>query len=370
MTEVPSGIGAPRRGRLRVEVVLAEPGEDVRRERRAARAGSAQLVLDRLGELGHRHAGDDERRRRGHRPLDGDDRAPHRRELLGGLDPAQLVHEPRAGAQAVGAEDPGELERRLGPDPVADREDARAGGVARDALEDGRTRRPSRSRSRPRPRAARRRSKVANIRGSTNTGSAPGPEEGAGDPPVRVERLAEARHRPLDAGQVLEIRRRPEEESRDAFGLEALLEPTPSGGVVEHRASLVATLTVVVSIGPVLPLVGESSGSLRGNAADAPFRASEVHPHEPANVRDPSCVRLRGARKADHSETDAFFVRNGCPSGRARWVHCVRSERRVLLERCSGRELGSGAAVRQRSRLGGATRSGRGARDSSHRRPS
>ena len=164
----------PRGGRLRVEVVLAEPGEDVRRERRAARAGEAQLVLDRLGELGHRHAGHDERRRRGHRLLDRGDRAPHRVELLGGLDPAQLVHEPRAGAQAVGAEDPGEVERRLGPDPVADREHARARGGARDALEDGRTRRPSRSRSGPRRRAASRRSNAANIRGSTNTGSAPG----------------------------------------------------------------------------------------------------------------------------------------------------------------------------------------------------
>ena len=66
-----------------------------------------------------------------------------------------------------------------------------------------------------------------------------GPEEGAGDPPVRVERLAEARHGPLDAGQVLEIGRRAEEERRDAFGLEALPEPAPPGGVVEHRASLV-----------------------------------------------------------------------------------------------------------------------------------
>ena len=130
-------------------------------------------MLDRLGELGHRHAGDDERRRRGHRLLDGDDRAPHRVELLGGLDPAQPVHEVRAGAQAVGAEDLGEVERRLGPDAVADREDAGAGRVARDALEDGEpvVRLVHDHHS---PSGCRRRSKAANMRGSTNTGSAPG----------------------------------------------------------------------------------------------------------------------------------------------------------------------------------------------------
>ena len=199
--------------------------------------GAAQLVLDRLGELGHRDAGHDERRRRGHRLLDRVDRATHRLELLGGLDPAQLVHEPRAGLQPVGAEDPGEVERRLGPDPVADRELARACCGAGDALEDGEAvvglvhdedlavglLAEIERREHPRQHEHRLRA---------------GPEEGARDPTVCVERLAEARHGPLDSGQILEVGRGAEEERGDALGLEALPEPAPAGCVVEHRASL------------------------------------------------------------------------------------------------------------------------------------
>ena len=117
------------------------------------------------------------------------------------------------------ADDPPEVQRRLGPDPVADRDVA------------------------PMPRATR--SKAANPSSvSFTTTTSPGgllaqveqrehprqhehrvgagPEERAGHPAVRVRGLAEVRDVALDPGQVLEIGRRGEEERVDALGLEPL----------------------------------------------------------------------------------------------------------------------------------------------------
>ena len=65
-----------------------------------------------------------------------------------------------------------------------------------------------------------------------------GAEEGARDPAVRVLRLAEGRDHPLDAGEVLEIRGRREEEQVDAGLAHPLGEPPPPLGVVEHAAEL------------------------------------------------------------------------------------------------------------------------------------
>ena len=65
-------------------------------------------------------------------------------------------------------------------------------------------------------------------------GVAPGAEERAGDPAVSVRRLAEVRDLPLDAGQVLQVGRRREEERVDALLLEPLGEALLARGVVEH----------------------------------------------------------------------------------------------------------------------------------------
>ena len=65
---------------------------------------------------------------------------------------------------------------------------------------------------------------------------ASGTEERAGDPAVRVATLAEVRDLPLDAGQVLEVGGRSEEERVDALLLEPLGETPLARGVVEHAA--------------------------------------------------------------------------------------------------------------------------------------
>ena len=76
--------------------------------------------------------------------LDGPDRASDRLQLLGRLHPAKLVHERRAGAEAVEAEDPAEIQDRLGPDAVADCDSAVSSrGLARLART-SQSRRPSR----------------------------------------------------------------------------------------------------------------------------------------------------------------------------------------------------------------------------------
>ena len=59
-------------------------------------------------------------------------------------------------------------------------------------------------------------------------------EERSADPAVRVRDLAEVRDLPLDAGQVLEVGGRREEERVDALLLHALCEAPPALGVIEH----------------------------------------------------------------------------------------------------------------------------------------
>jgi hypothetical protein len=53
---------------------------------------------------------------------------------------------------------------------------------------------------------------------------------------VRIGDLTEIRDLPFDTGEVLEIRRRREEEHIDAFAVHALGETAPPLGVVEHSA--------------------------------------------------------------------------------------------------------------------------------------
>src|SRR5207247_11112698 len=61
-----------------------------------------------------------------------------------------------------------------------------------------------------------------------------GADEGTRDPAVGIRGLAEARDMPLDAGQVLEVRRRREEEHVDALFLHALGHAPAAPLVVEH----------------------------------------------------------------------------------------------------------------------------------------
>ena len=218
---------------VRVERVVVEPGEDVGGEGGALRAGGEQLVLDGLGELEHRDAGSDERRDGGHRLLDGDDRASHRGELVGVLRAAEPVDDRGAGAEAVEADCVSELKGRFRPDAVAGRDGARAADVLSDAREDGgavvglvdddhlAVGLLAQVEPGVHPREQKERLAV-------------GAEEGAGNPAVGVVDLAEAGDAALDAGQVLEVGGRLEEERVDAFLLEPLGESALARCVVEH----------------------------------------------------------------------------------------------------------------------------------------
>ena len=170
-------------------------------------------MLDRLGELEHRHAGHDERRDGGHRAFHGLDGATHRGELLVGLRPPELVDDVRAGLQPLEADGAAELERGLGPDAVADRN--RPVDLLRHALEergavvglvdDDHLARRLLAQVERGEHARKQEDRVAS-----------GAEEGARDPAVRVGGFAEVRDLPLDAGQVLEVGGRSEEERVDA----------------------------------------------------------------------------------------------------------------------------------------------------------
>ena len=141
----------------------------------------------------------------------------------------------RAGAQPVRAEDARELQRRLGPDAVADRDCTGDVQAARDALED---RRPLVGLVHDDHLAL---GLLVQVQDGEHArqqedGIRARPEERARDPAVRVRQLAEARDLPLEPRQVFEIGRRPEKERADAFGLEVLVESTSALCVVEHAA--------------------------------------------------------------------------------------------------------------------------------------
>ena len=120
----------------RVEARLVHAREDVRRERRRPGAREPQLELDLVAQLRHRHAWHDVRRDRRHRLLDRPARSSHRVELLLGLHAAEVVDERRPRPESLEAEDAAEIERRLSPDAVADRDRAGLPEALRDPLED------------------------------------------------------------------------------------------------------------------------------------------------------------------------------------------------------------------------------------------
>ena len=196
----------------------------------------AQLVLDRLGQLEHRHAGDDERRHGGHRPLHGHDRAPHRRQLLVRLDAAQLVDEARAGAEARrsrrrgrgSAPSPprrGRRRRRLAPSPRATRSKI----AVPSSVSLTTTTSPS---------GSSRRSKAANMRGKRNTGSAPGRKNAPVTQPCAYDASPKFGIWRSTPGEVLEVGRRREEERVDALLFHALRQARAARCVVEHHETL------------------------------------------------------------------------------------------------------------------------------------
>jgi hypothetical protein len=219
---------------MRVEVALVEPGEDVSREGRRARSGGTQLVLDRLRELRHCRSGNDQPCDGRHCLLHRRDRTLHRLELLRGLHTAQLVHQRRPGTKPIGAEDAREVERRLRPDAVSDRDGLGRAQAFRDAFEDrgtviglvddddfalGLN-----------PEIERREHAREDEDGLRVAG-----EEPAGDPAARVGCFAEVRDLPFDSGQVFEVGRRREEEHIDALRFHPFGQPPLPVRVVEHE---------------------------------------------------------------------------------------------------------------------------------------
>ena len=166
---------APGTRLARVEVVGAETREDVRREGGAARPGEAEVVLDRLGELGHRDARDDERRRRRHRLLDRRrSRGPSpssssadltRRSSLTMREPVRSRSAPTMlpSSSVVSAQT--RSPTATAPPPPAAARAARAKMARPSSVSATTTSSPA---------GCSRRSKAANMRGRTNTGSAPG----------------------------------------------------------------------------------------------------------------------------------------------------------------------------------------------------
>ena len=203
-----------------VRRVVPEPREDVGRERRAAGAADRQLVLDVLLQLAHRDAGHHPRGRGGHRGIGHAAGGRHQLELEVRLDAAQARHEraavhdlrarqgvleaerrPRRRACADGdlADVPescsGRAEQRIAVVQLVD-DDELAGLVAAEMERDEHARQDEQR-------------------------LPPGDEEGSRDPVVGVDDLAEARQVALDAGQVLEVGRRRQEEGVDPLALES-----------------------------------------------------------------------------------------------------------------------------------------------------
>ena len=198
---------------------------------------ATQFVLDRLGQLGHRRAGDDERRHGGHRLLDRPDRPSHRLQLLGCLDPAELVHERRARTETIEAKDAAEVQGGLRPDAVADGNRALGAKAPRDPFEH----------SEAVVRLVHDDDLAlwifAQVEGGEHAreeedGFALRREEGSRHPAVRIRGLTEVRDLPLDAREVLEVGRRREKEDVDILSFHPRGQPSLPFRVVEHAASL------------------------------------------------------------------------------------------------------------------------------------
>ena len=176
------------------------------------------------------------------------------------------------------------------------------------------------------PSGSSRRSKAANMRGNRNTGSAFGRKKRARDPAVRVRRLAEVRHLPLDAGEVLEIGRRREEERVDAFRLHALAQARAPRCVVEHHET-VRTRAAPRGRAGRRRAARRSRAAYRSRRAARPRRA----PPPPAPPPPQACRRRRSARarrrRAARPRRRADRPRRAHGSAPAAGVRRARSDR-------------------------------------------
>jgi len=173
----------------------------------------------------------------GHRLLDRPDRPSHRLQFLGCLDPAELVHQRRPRTEAIEAEGATKVQRRLGPDAVADGNRALGAKAPRGPFEHSEA--------------------VVHLVDDENLafwifvqveggehareeedGVALRREEGSRHPAVRVRGLTEVRDLPLDTREVLEVGRRREKEDVDILSFHARGQPPLPLRVVEHAASL------------------------------------------------------------------------------------------------------------------------------------
>ena len=193
----------------------------------------AHHVLDLFDQVEHRHTRPDPGCDRRHRRVGDSARTFHHRKLFRRLRPSQLVHERRPGHDTLRRQGGSEVDHRLGPAPVADRERACLAEAARRRLEQ-------------------RRSVVAfadddqlarQLAGHVEQRHHPRQdedrlaaraEERARDPAVGVLRLAERRDHALDPGEVLQIGGGGEEEEVDAGLVHPVAELPPPLGVVEH----------------------------------------------------------------------------------------------------------------------------------------
>jgi hypothetical protein len=189
-------------------------------------------MVDLFRELRHRHARDDPRRDRRDRLVAETARALHHGQLLGGLAPAQLADECRAGDEPV-AEDPLQVEHRLGPHAVAHRGPAGGPEPAHRALEGGEAVVALVDDQQLAGQVAAELEDRCHAREQEHR-LATGTEERARDPVVRLRALAEGRDLALEPGQVLEVGRGRQEEEVDPALLHPLVEAPPALAVVEH----------------------------------------------------------------------------------------------------------------------------------------
>ena len=194
-------------------------------------------MLELLDELEHRRTGSNPGRDLGDSLVADAAGALHDLELLGRLRPPKLVHERRAGHDALGSERFREVEERLGPDAVAHRQRPSA---------------PHRRRRRPERRCsvvalgddhylAGQLSRKVEQRHHPRQDEhriAVGSEECSRHPSVRVLRLAEGRNGALDTREVLEVGGRGEEEEIHTTVVHAFRQTPSPLRVVEHDPSL------------------------------------------------------------------------------------------------------------------------------------
>ena len=196
---------------------------------------STHLVLDLLDELEHRRARPDLRRDRAHRRRRTRAQA---RSITASSSGDFVRRSSFTSAEPVttrsGDERLGQVEQRLGPDPVADRERLRRARGRAPPPRTAPARRRARSTTTSSPGSSPATSNSVIIRGRTKTGSRFGRKNAPATQPCAYCDWPNVGIDALDAREVLEIGRRREEEEVDAGLAHPLGEPAPPLRVVEH----------------------------------------------------------------------------------------------------------------------------------------